>query len=374
MMNPKNIIDIEKDEDKTYTEKFIQKQNIQNVDDLADSLKGLHKGKIKLRITILINNFRTKNEVLQLIDEKFILKKYDNFYKILISKIREENDFEGYLWFIPDSQSLIVASYNTQDSFDKYVLNEFLKENENFSLLWINQFVTQQMIGHLASDKSFIMNSFSSEYKPLSEIKSEIRPLIKRGLDYTGIDSFDTYSEIKNRYGLTINKFEGFIENIGHFYFNRNKSLYILRQGEFYSFLDLILWTYKETSYYMDEIKKFKINEFKSLFNSDKFRRLSANLQINFENGFNRENFEDFFSIISNAEELEILSKIDLSFEENPYYNMKIFNRRTLGLFDVTFSKKTTCIFQSFKANYLGIFPILDIVDQCQPKNKILVV
>ena len=372
-MNPKNIIDIEKDEDKSYTEKFIEEQNIQNIDDLAKSFKGLHKGTIKLRNAILINNCRTKDEVLKLFSKKFILKKYDNFYKILISKIKEENDFEGYLWFIPESLSLIVASYNTQENFDKYFLLEFLKENSNFSLLWINQFVTQQMIDHLASDKSFIMNSFSSGYEPLSEFKSEIRPLIKRCLDYTGIDSYDTYLEIKNRYGLTINKFEGYIENIGHFFFNRKKSLFILRQGEFYSYLELILWTYKQTSYYMDEIKKFKINEYRSLFNSDKFRKLSANLQINFENGFNKENFEEFFSIIDNTEELEILSKIDLSFEENPYYNMKIFNKRTLGLFDVTFSKKTTCIFQSFKANYLGIFPILDIVDQCQPRTEIIV-
>ncbi len=374
-MKSENFHEIESEEDKTYTEKFIEEQDINNFEDLSDAFKGLHKGRIKLRIAILINNCNTEAETLELFNKKFILEKNPDFYKIKNSKIAksEENKFEGYLWFIPKSQSLIIASFNTQEKFDNHFFNVFLKDNNSFSLLWINQDVTRKLIAYLSSEKSFTMTSFSSEYSPLAEIKSLLRPTLKRTLDYSGIDSHDTYSELRDRYGIIISKFEGYLKSIGYFYFNRKKSLFILRQGDLKSFIQLIYWTYEETSFYLRKIEEFGVREYKSLFTSEFSRKISNNLQINFRNDFSRSTFDEFFSMIDETEDLEVISKIDLSVGDKLFYCMKIYNRRTLGLFDVTFSNKSTSLFQSFKANYLGIFPILDIVDQCQPKNEIMV-
>jgi len=221
---------------------------------------------------------------------------------------------------------------------------------------------------------SGIIFEFTGEYRNTNTKKSAIRPSFNRFVHYKGQDAFETFFEMTNDYGLNIESFTAVIPDLGRFQFKRKEGIMILRYGKFLDFLELAKWILERTATYMAEMKAFK----KITYSSDFIQRnieITNDLAVTFKGSrLDSEILHQIMSFLKNDNRIFVENEHIFEEEDEIIYRFKFADLYTNGSFLVNLTQHSAHIFQIFNANFLGVLPLIDIMDNCHPDNEITIV
>lgn len=349
----------------------------QSLVDISKYFSTLHKGIIRLRMILLISDSEDENEIIEEFKRYYRVSKLSDLYKlerIDSNSVKEKSviSFVGFLWFSPTISYSIIFTFGTQETINKDVFTYFLNKSRIVTPLWVNQKITYELINFLQNTFEGTIKSCYGVYLPLFHRKSETRPIFPRKISYIGNDSYQSLFEMKKSYGINIERFSATLFDLGLCEFNRKLAIFVLREGELETFIQISQWLYDRSNNYIKEIKKFKKIIYDSIF-SNRNHKISNNLSFEFKDPLTPQIINEIIKEIKNSENIKINSIHSSVVGNEPFFNIKILNQLTKGTFRLIISCYFANVIQVFNVNFVSVLPVLDILDSCQPDNLILI-
>ncbi|MHA1274556.1 MAG: hypothetical protein ACTSQS_14120, partial [Promethearchaeota archaeon] len=82
---------------------------------------------------------------------------------------------------------------------------------------------------------------------------------------------------------------------------------------------------------------------------------------------------DELISDIQKSDDFEVLCINEKKNSEYHAYDIEIANKNKAGAFQVIITPYSARIFQLIDTNFIGVFPILDLIDFAQPNNTITI-
>ena len=82
---------------------------------------------------------------------------------------------------------------------------------------------------------------------------------------------------------------------------------------------------------------------------------------------------DELIKEIHRSKDFEVLYINEIKTPEFYAYDIEIANRNKVGAFQVIITPYSARICQLIKTNFIGVFPILDLIDFAQPNNIITI-
>ena len=324
--------------------------------------------RFNLKMLLLISD-EEESKVIDLFSQNFVVTKQGDFFKI--ETINPENQsliFLGYLLFYSSRSTPIFFTFKTIKDLEKYILRPFIFKNPCIHPLWITHKLTMDFVEYLENNYSATIFYYVGEYIPSLTHKSRLRPEFPRKLTYRGADCSDVIREANEVYGINVDKFSFRITGESDIDFDRKIAMFTIKHCDLSVILEITDQFLTQSEVYLNEIRKFKKEAFRTLFIPHDYQ-FSNNLGITFATLLSDEIVNKIVTLI--PEDFEILEQEILKTSKYRMYRLEIFNRSKKGFFRVVLNKKFAHISQIMGANFLGIFPLLDLLDYHQPSNQI---
>ncbi len=343
---------------------------IKNIDQLNQFCEKLKNSRFKLKLILIIDQLNDKNKLISILKNHYEISSQGEFLKLL-SIDREDNNrliFIGYFWCYPWDSVSILFTFLPIDELEKRFFHPFLFNQTELSILWITYKLTIALIENIVKKYYAEITSYSGKYIPSTHRKSRLRPYIERKIIYRAKDTKEAIEELKNIYGINVEKFTAFLPDIGYLDFDRKTATFSLKGGNLNPIMTLIEWVISESRNYLNKIEKFKQKIHESIYVERKYF-LSNNLALKFEENLD---FELCQKIIEEfKKDFRILEQDLVELEKDFVFRLKLFNKNKKGFYRVVLTPSFIHIFLVFKANYIGILPLLDILDYHQPNYSI---
>ncbi len=331
-----------------------------------------HKLRSKFKMIFLISYTSKKKEILNEFHKSFIVSKITDLYKI--EKNEKETGrilFTGYLMFLPNNDSMILFSFSTTKRINSYFYTRFLIKNPLIDVLWITHKLTIDLLSLFKFDHNATLNYIKGDYSPSSSKQSKLRPDYRRRITYEGIDALFSYSELEDLYGINIEEFKGRVSGNG-FHFRRKQAMLSIKYGDLKFYRQIGEWIFANSDNYLKEIRKFKKELYRSVF-LNRHYRLSNNLLIEFNEPIPKNVFSEMINEIIKSEDIQIISKMRYKIDQFISFNIEFINIKKKGAFHLSISPISAQLTQIIDNPFISVFPVLDIIDYTQPKNKICV-
>lgn len=353
----------------------------------------------EFKIILLIASTDDQNEILAEFKENYDMSKMDFLYKIKkFDEEKKEDVFLGYLLFPLNSfendlfkidkdkidnqiSFLIIFTYSTSEQVKSHLFTHFVNKNSLINSLWITHQLTMDLIDQFVENASANITKLEGYYSPLFEEKPSQRPDFYRKISYEGGDAINSYYELKKLYGINVENFTGIID-YNEFNFKRERSILSFKRGSLIQFIQTGIWLFSKASEYLKEVRKFKKILYESIFLKRRYL-LNNNLMVKFGQELSDTVLNEMIKAIQNSHEIEIIRKFSredyFKYEDvedhkkENFYRLKLVNNEKKGVFLVDITPNSAEISQIFKTNYIGVFPLLDILDYTHPQNEILI-
>ena len=340
--------------------------------EIQDFLLIDHKIRSRFKIILLINNGLDKNEILNEFSIQYEIKKMEDL--IYISKIDSNTNsvvFRGYIWFIPSQPFFIIFTFAPSKAVHRYLFRPFINKNSELNLLWITHQLTLDLIDYFNNKYDIIINRFEGYYTPSSIKKSLRRPDTSRIIKYQGNDALTSYYELQELYGINIESFGGLLDS-DQFVFKRKDAIISFSIGDLTIFIEISKWIFNQATKYLQEIRKFKKDLYESVFKERKYN-LSNYINFKFNNVLSNEILDELIREIHKSDDFEILCINEIKTSNSYAYDIELTNRNKIGAFQVIITPYSARIYQLINTNFMGVFPILDLIDFTQPNNTITI-
>ncbi len=356
-----------------------------SLEEIREYLSKSRPLRSKFKMILLIGGSVKRVIILSEFKTEFDLSKSEDLYKIKkIDKKTGELSFLGYILFLKnydDSSSFVIFTYATSKQVERYFFNHFVNKNSLINVLWITHKLTMDLVDLFYHDRVLI-TKIKGYYSPSFEEKSKIRPDFYREIEYKGRDALLSFYELRDLYGINIERFKGRLRR-REFQFTRIIATISFKQGNLDKFIEITEWLFEQSNYYLKEIRKFKKNIYESMYLNRKYM-LSTNLFVEFSKKLTNEVLNELVKVIKSSPDIEIISLFsknniekyrgqDYEITED-FYQLKLLNRKKEGIFAVHITPSSAEITQIFNTNFIGVFPILDILDYTQPDNRIYLI
>ncbi len=354
-----------------------------NLSEINDFLKKRRTSKRRLSILLLISSHNNQKKIIRefLKDNYEVISlsdtnpsvEFNDFYKIKkLNPKWSDLPFVGYLYFFSENpSSFIFLSFSDSSTIKRYLFTHFLNKNSNVNTLWINHRITLDLFYHLRKKYRVFLDFVKGNYSPCSGKQSMIRPSFNRVITYRGDDVIQSFPELNKDYGIDLEEFEGRLKG-DDFKFRRNNARFTLRYGHLNSFLKVSKWLFKESDLYMKEIRDFK-KQLHQTFNLKREFKTSNNLKIEFDELLPINVLNLLIEEIKKIENIELLY-IHPEDVDSERINLQFINKEKRGIFQLSITPKSINFTQVLDNNFVGIFPVLDIIDYAQPKNNITLI
>ena len=123
----------------------------------------------------------------------------------------------------------------------------------------------------------------------------------------------------------------------------------------------------------MKKVKGFKKTSYTSQITAIK-TEVSNNLCFTFEKLMSDVMIEKLIEKINENKSLKTTNQTHLKNGQDLGYWIKIFNLDTKGSFDLLLNHESASFYQVYNANYAGCMPIINIIDNYQPKSQLYLV
>ncbi len=366
----------DEDSDEISESIYLRFKNIESINELSEFFTVFSLGRVKLRTFLLIADSIKQEDVIDEFKTIFTVTPVNDMYRIekVIPKDETPPSIIGFLFFLNEGTTHIFFTINAKKQLNKFFYTDFLNKSRLIAPLWISQNIASDFMKIIIGKYSGIIFEFTGEYRNTNTKKSMIRPTFNRTVHYKGQDAFETFFEMTNDYGLNIEAFSAVIPNIGRFQFKRREGAMILRYGKFPDFLELAKWIIERTSTYLEEMKEFR----KKTYSSDFIQRnieITNDLAVNFNGSrLDSEILHEIISFLKKDNRIFVENEHIFEEEDEIIYRFKFADLYTNGSFLVNLTQHSAHIFQIFNANFLGVLPLIDIMDNCHPDNEIKIV
>jgi len=343
-----------------------------NFKELRDFLMIDHKIRSRFKSILLLSNGLNKNEIINEFSSEFKIKKKENL--ILISKRDDKTNsilFMGYIWFIPSKPFFMIFTFAPSKAVQKYLIRPFLNKNSELNQLWITHQLVLDLIDYFIEKYDVVINQFEGYYTPSSNKKSLRRPEINRKIRYQGNDALTSYYELQELYGINIEGFGGLVES-DQFIFKRKDAIISFSKGDLTSYVEISEWLFEQAIKYIKEISKFKKNLYESVFRNRRYN-LSNVINFKFKNVLSSEILDELIKEIHLSDNFDVLCSYEIKTTKFIAYDLEIANRNKIGAFQLLITPYSAKISQLINTNFIGVFPILDLIDFTQPNNIITV-
>ena len=346
--------------------------DFENINDLQKFLMVDHKIRSRFKSILLLSNELNRQEIINEFKNQFIIEEKENL--ILISKMDKNNDsilFKGYIRLIPSKAFFMVFTFAPTKVIQKYLIRPFINKNSELNLLWVTHQLVLDLIDYFNEKFNVLINRFEGYYTHSSIKKSLRRPEINRKIKYQGNDALTSYYELKELYGINIEGFGGLLES-DQFIFKRKDATISFSRGDLITYIEISEWIFEKAVKYIKEISKFKKDLYESVFRNRTYN-LSNTINIEFKNVLSNEILDELIKDIHKSEDFEVLYLKEIQNESIYIYDVEIANRNKIGAYQLLITPYSARISQLINTNFIGVFPILDLIDFAQPNNTISV-
>ena len=343
-----------------------------NLEELREFLMVGHKIRSRFKSILLLSNGLDKSEIINEFSSQFKIKEKENL--ILISKSDSKTKsilFTGYIWFFPSKPFFIIFTFVPSKAVQRYLIRPFINKNSELNLLWITHQLTLDLIDYFNEKYDIIINRFEGYYTPSSIKKSLRRPGINRKIKYQGNDASTSYYELQELYGINIEGFGGLLES-DQFIFKRKDAIISFSIGDLSTYIEISEWIFDQATKYLEEIRKFKKDLYESVFRNRKYN-LSNFINFKFNDILSIEVLDELIKEIRLSDDFEILYFNEVKTPNFYIYDFEIANRNKVGAFQLIITPFSARISQLINTNFIGVFPILDLIDFTQPNNIITI-
>ncbi len=343
-----------------------------NLEEMQDFLIINHKIRSRFKLILLLSNGLDNNEIINEFSLQFKIEKKEDLIFITKSDSNTKSIlFNGYIWFIPSKPFFIIFTFASSKAVQSYLFGPFINKNSELNLLWITHQLTLDLIDHFNDSYDVLINQFKGYYTPSLIKKSLRRPEFSRKIKYQGNDALTSYYEFQELYGINIEGFGGLLDS-DQFIFKRKDAMISFSNGDLTIYIEISQWIFNQATKYLQEIRKFKKDLYESVFRNRKYN-LSNNINFKFNQILSSEILDELIKEIHRSKDFEVLYINEIKTPEFYAYDIEIANRNKVGAFQVIITPYSARICQLIKTNFIGVFPILDLIDFAQPNNIITI-
>jgi len=215
-------------------------------DDIQDFIKYLEmehpnsQGSGKIHIVATISTFESINGFIQSLNEfKFTIEKKSGKL-LLISKITNKKKVYFFVFFDDRNNVPLFITDAKKTNEIPETLFRYINHSKEISNLWIAPKIMKEIKDDLATEfDEMIITYFSARRGSNTDIPSEYRPHIERGIQYHGNDGKHTLEEMEYYYGVLPKILEIQLPNGVAFRID-NKGIITLRNGHFEGIFKII--------------------------------------------------------------------------------------------------------------------------------------
>lgn len=343
-----------------------------NIEEMRDFLIIDHKIRSQFKLILFLSNGLDQNEIINEFSIQFKIEEKEDI--ILISKIDSTTKsilFKGYIWFIPSKPFFIIFTFAQSKAVQRYLFRPFINKNSELNLLWITHQLTLDLIDYFNDKYDIVINRFEGYYIPSSIKKSLRRPEISRKIKYQGNDALTSYYELQELYGINIESFGGLLDS-DQFKLKRKEAMISFSIGDLTTYIEISRWIFDQATRYLQEIRKFKKDLYESVFRNRKYN-LSNVININFNSFLSNEILGELIKEIRFSDDIKVLCINEIKTSNFYVYDFELANKNKIGAFQLIITPYSARISQLINTNFIGVFPILDIIDFTQPSNTITI-
>lgn len=283
----------------------LENQEFNKIDEFTNFLidkRDINEFGDDLKIIGAISEYRQLSELKNSLRGFKVEKQFGNL--LLLVTNFEEIEREFYVYFDETNGFCMFTTLENKTDVIPKTLMSFIQNTPNFSPLWINPEMLDDIKGDICSDyQDTLIPHFVAKRRNNTEIPAKFRGDRKRVIEYYGEDGKTTLKELKGLYGVLPTVLEFKLPNNNQFVID-HKGIFTLKKGDF----DIIFETIS------DSLKK--LLEVRDVVNSSSYDLVKADTE---ERSFSMESKKPWIIDLEEKIKYEEVPKIEQEIEDNEW-------------------------------------------------------
>ncbi len=269
-----------------------------------------------------------------------------------------DKTFLGYLYWL-NPHCILFTSINKAQLIETYFFNQFLSKIAFLFLLWFSYKLMDDAIALLYEQEfQFTIDEIDAVYLNTFKVKSPIRPLENRKINFSSDDAEQSYEELKVNYGLRPKRIAVTIQDCGSFTIIKSFSMISFKECKHAMLVDFFIpWLYRRASEYIDKINDFKIQNI-----VDPITMISnavSNVLIFDYESTGPYSPEQILTSIRETPQVKILSE----YEEEDEWDIKIGEKNSKSIVNLYLNPSRLYFSMDDGDSFNSIFPLLETLD-----------